>query len=425
MYSSEVINYIIKFLVGEEYSKFIKYTRDLDTNAKIIIYPSCFFDEEIYGTYRSLPILPLKLIDDIPILFGDNKISVINNKVVIYADFVASTYFLISKYEEFILKDKRDKYGRFLCKYSISGVANFIERPIVDEYSDFLYKLLKNQDIIIPKKQNGFNKVYLTHDIDVPWENYSFINACKQIIRELIDNKCICISPLLNYFGSYKFNLYDTFDWLIKQDNKVKKRYDKLCDVIYFMVSTENKDIITSNYIQDRKCDSLIKKIQAQSIIGLHISYQAFLDSNKISQEKLILEHKLNEEVTICRNHFLTSYNPDSLELLISLGVTNDFTQGYADRVGFKLGTSKSVQYINPEKIKLTELVLHPLNIMDCSLYDYMNLCTEECIQKCKNIISHVKRHNGDFCFLIHNGVGKIGKHKWFKEVYEQVIDML
>ena len=56
--------------------------------------------------------------------------------------------------------------------------------------------------------------------------------------------------------------------------------------------------------------------------------------------------------------------------------ITDDFTMGYPDVAGFRLGTSRPVHWINPENKRISPLILHPLAIMECSLNEpvYMNL---------------------------------------------------
>ena len=65
---------------------------------------------------------------------------------------------------------------------------------------------------------------------------------------------------------------------------------------------------------------------------------------------------------------------------------------GFADKIGFRLGTSKNVKWINPVSGKLTDLKLHPLQIMDVTLTDYMKLEYKEALNMCKSIIQETKK---------------------------------
>jgi hypothetical protein len=101
----EIIKYIIRFLVGdhvsEDIAELIGYTSKEEDYAqyKLVIKPSEFFEDGIYGTQDSLPKLPLKLWEETPVLFGEPTEEMVGNTLVLHADIVAGTYFLISRYE--------------------------------------------------------------------------------------------------------------------------------------------------------------------------------------------------------------------------------------------------------------------------------------------------------------------------------------
>ena len=64
------------------------------------------------------------------------------SQLIIHADLLASTYFLISRYEEMYRRSERDSYGRFPGKSSLPYRAGFLHRPIIDEYGEALRQIL-------------------------------------------------------------------------------------------------------------------------------------------------------------------------------------------------------------------------------------------------------------------------------------------
>ena len=136
---SEIIEYIIRFLLGENVSPEILaqigYTSDANEfeKYKLVIHQSNFFDPEIYGTELSLPQLPLQIWEETPILFGNEKTEKVGETIILYADLIASTYFLISRYEEMVRPEVRDPHGRFPGKESLPYRAGFIDSPLVEE----------------------------------------------------------------------------------------------------------------------------------------------------------------------------------------------------------------------------------------------------------------------------------------------------
>ncbi len=111
MLHSKIRQYIIDFLIGplfvqgqgeDRYQRrfeAIGYTNDPEEmkHYPIIIRPSGFFDRTSYGTPKSYPSLPLAEWRGIPILFGEprEEWNASRTQLVIHADLIASTFFLI------------------------------------------------------------------------------------------------------------------------------------------------------------------------------------------------------------------------------------------------------------------------------------------------------------------------------------------
>ena len=132
------IEYIISFLLGKENSIFLPYVSyGYNEEAKIIIVPSDFFDPGVFLTEKSLPDKTISYIDGIPVLFGNPIVEENEDKIYLYADIIASAFFMITRYEECVNK-KRDKHGRFIK--GVSGNPN--GRPKDDTVKDRLFPLV-------------------------------------------------------------------------------------------------------------------------------------------------------------------------------------------------------------------------------------------------------------------------------------------
>ena len=115
----QIINYILTFLLGVEkasaYASLIGYTSNpnLFHRYRVVIIPSRFFDIDVYGTTESLPKFPLMEIEGIPFLYGSPREEMYDDTLIIYADLIASSYFLMTRYEEIQKRSERDAFGRF------------------------------------------------------------------------------------------------------------------------------------------------------------------------------------------------------------------------------------------------------------------------------------------------------------------------
>jgi hypothetical protein len=106
-------------------------------------------------------------------------------------------------------------------------------------------------------------------------------------------------------------------------------------------------------------------------------------------------------------------------------GITDDFTLSYADTVGFRVGTCRPYRFINPQTKELTNVIIHPLEIMECTLdrENYMHLDYEDALCKCKEIINQVHKHNGELVLLWHNTefLGKNYQERLYKTILEYI----
>jgi hypothetical protein len=202
---SKVIDYIIQFLIRDEHNAHhVGYCNDKTqwSKYKVVIVPSNFFHNNIYGTTQSMPSLPLQEIEGIPLLFGKPKIEKHENTIICHADIIASTYFLISRYEEYINPNSnRDIHGRYIGKQSLPAKANFIHRPIVEEYGNLLRKLLYKTNTLLTPIPQQIKQIYLTHDID-SITNYrrlrGFIGSMYRLIFKQTESLTTTLKSLIN-----------------------------------------------------------------------------------------------------------------------------------------------------------------------------------------------------------------------------------
>lgn len=427
-----ILPYIICFLVGEdlpgEWTKIIGYTNDPDmfSQYKVVILPSGFFDKRIYGTKASLPQLPLQKIQGIPLLFGSPQTERKGDTWIIHADILASTYFLISRYEEMIHRDIRDAHGRFPGKESLPYKAGFIHRPIIDEYRMLLHQWLIQSHIHLPNIKRQIRKIYLTHDVDSP----TLYRSWKGLVRSLLDGRGLWNS-LKGKFGSLEKDPYYTFPWLFQQDDALQKRIGKeRCQSILFIRSGGKNTFDKPHYtLNNKDIQKLIHYARTYDMaIGLHDSYQAGMDPTLIQKEKTNLENHLGKRIYFNRHHFLSSREPEDMDQLEAAGITDDFTLGYADVAGFRLGTCYPVHWINPVTQHLSSaLRLHPLTIMDCSLEEkkYMGLDHEQALAYCQNLIGQASQVGGELVLLWHNDSIQEGTNSYLRDLYAQILKEL
>jgi hypothetical protein len=155
----------------------------------------------------------------------------------------------------------------------------------------------------------------------------------------------------------------------------------------------------------------LIKKIQKDFYIGIHPSYHSNSSIDILKKEIQDLSKITNQNITKSRQHYLKIKFPETFRNLIEVGIKEDFSMGYPDALGFRLGTSFPVNWYDFKKEKITSLILIPFSIMDVTLKKYLQISPEEaCLE-----IDFILRNSSHLNFIWHNSnLSKIDKwEKW------------
>ena len=387
----EIINYIKTWLLygNADAAQMIGYTADEREwqKYKLVIVPNGHLGKDIV-----LPDLTTPVVEQ-----WSASASAEQTVAVIRTDLIYNTFFFISRAEEVINK-QRDAHGRFAAAYSVLGEHNRLMVPTLDEYARLVMKAVG-----LPLPPSGFAHIYLTHDIDTI-AHYRHLRGAlgglwrgewRQVLRAWRD---------MEDDPAY------TFPWLVEQDKRVP-----LAEKIYFGKHSFGKGYDYPQYNHHSPDAHRLRKFLEWNklTIGWHSSYYGV---GSIEQRS-----KRRDELSVHRSHYLNC-SIENMRKLVELGVTDDYTMGFADQAGFRLQTSRAVLWIDPERMQLTELVLHPLIIMDVTLSskNYMALDQVEATYVCQQLIDKVRMHNGDLCLLWHNT--SINQTDYHKSLYPELL---
>ena len=366
---NDIIDYILSFLLygNTEAAKRVGYTDDatLFEQYEVVIVPNHHLGKDlVYPDFDS------------PVVEQVGKTHVIRT------DIVYNTFFFISRAEE-LINPERDEHGRFSAKNSILGQNNRLLIPLVDEYAHLLMKLLN-----LPSPAPCYSHIYLTHDIDSI--------ACYRHLRGALGGiKRGQIKQVIKSLHDIHQDPIYTFPWLMEQDNQLPNATQ-----VYFVKRTHGRGYDYPQYcLRGHDYQQLKSVLQSNNaILGLHSSYYGGLPSmDKCTDIPNWQYH---------RSHYLRC-SIDQMQCLAEAGVSDDFTMGFPDRIGFRLQTSRAVRWINPKTMTLTNLTLHPLTIMDCTLSNanYMNLNEDEAYFSSEELLDRVRRYAGEVVLLWHNSI--------------------
>ena len=333
------------------------------------------------------------------------------------SDLFAFAFFLVTRYEEY-LPFRADHYGRFSAKQSVAYKNNFLQKPIVNCWAHEIKKriLEKYPSLSFPEKKYSYTP---TIDIDNAYAYYgkNLIRALGGYARALAKEDKDDFSKRKHVLAGKEKDPYDTYDF----QNELHKKY-ALKPIYFFLLgdrAVNDKNLPYTNPIMQ----SLIKDIASGAETGIHPSFASNQNPKKVKIEKERLKNITRNEITKSRQHFLMLKFPETYRNLIASGVTDDYTMGYADEVGFRAGICTPCQFYDLQKEETTNLTLHPFAVMDATLLYYMRIKPAEVMSYVGPLIKEIRAVNGTFITIWHNE-SLSNYQQWYgwKGVYEDII---
>lgn len=338
-------------------------------------------------------------------------------KSAIPYDIFAASFYLLSRYEEY-LPHVKDDYGRFTAKESLAYKNDFLKQPVVDIWAYIFKDALQERFPVFEFKNRNFS---INPVIDVPVAYYFKHKGLMRTIGGTFSD--IVRFKLRQLYRRYvvllrlKKDPYDTFNWIIN-----KQKHSKYKFIVFFLIgnfSTHDKN--TS--INKRKFVSLIKSVADYCKVGLKASYFALENFTTLKEEKIKMESTINTNLKVSRNSFSKLNLPNSYRNLIELEINEDYTMGYVNEIGFRAGTCTPFLFYDLDYEIQTPLMIHSFHVMDYALLKHRSLLDKK--ETLHKIIKEVKQVNGTFVPILHNYTfSDETRWKGFKELFTSILEL-
>ena len=193
-------------------------------------------------------------------------------------DIVAASFYMLTRWEETVIENK-DEHNRFLAIDSLAYKNNFLHRPIVNEYVEILYHILKSFGLDQIRKVRKYTTL-ATHDVDRPFLWNSTLGKIRSIGASLLirrNKEEIKLRAQNIVTGTDPF---DTFDLLMDMSESIGEKAH-----FFFMAGGETE---FDNFYQlgEQAVIDLIKRIKERNhCIGIHPSYNTYNNTEMLSSE--------------------------------------------------------------------------------------------------------------------------------------------
>lgn len=331
-------------------------------------------------------------------------------------DIFAATFYLISRYEEY-LPHVKDDYGRFTAQESLAFKNKFLDQPVVDIWAYKFKAILQDNypDFDFPDQKYTVRPVI---DIPVAYD-YKLKGLMRTIggtFKDFFTFKFKRLYQRYSVVMGFKRDPYDTYKYVINKQKTSKYKF-----VFFFLLgdfSTYDKNI---NF-QKQKFISLIKHVGDYCQVGIKTSFFALSNIEILKEEKVRMERIINTAIVGSRHSFSKVNLPESYRHLVELEIPEDYTMGYVNYLGFRAGTCTPFLFYDLDFEVQTPLKIVPFQALDFAFLKYHSLLDKQ--QALKRLIQSIKQVNGTFVPVFHNYTfGNNPRWQHFKNLFNIIID--
>ncbi|MDX1350484.1 MAG: polysaccharide deacetylase family protein [Putridiphycobacter sp.] len=324
-------------------------------------------------------------------------------------DFAIIFYFL-SRYEEYTDKT-RDNYDRFTAAQSILMKENQLHLPWCDLLVKSLWEKLGLDTNTLTKRY----KTILTYDIDIAWavKHKPIWRQSLNIVKSI--TKPTALRERIAILRNKQNDPYDSYQ-IIKENAKVHPT------ILFFLLG--NYGSLDKNHPHTNSAlQKLVQSFKGIAELGIHPSFQSYGNTKMVKEEQNRLANIINQPVNKSRQHFLRLKLPETYQILNNIGISEDFSMGYAEHFGFRAATSFPFHFFDLSTNQKTTLKVVPFTFMDGTLKEYMTLSPEAAINVIEQLQIVIKSVGGQFVALWHNhSISNQKEWKGWQKVYKACI---
>ncbi|CAN5736851.1 hypothetical protein BH10BAC2_BH10BAC2_34980 [soil metagenome] len=313
-------------------------------------------------------------------------------------DIFAATFYLISRYEEYLPHEK-DMYGRYAHTNSLAFKEKFLNLPLVNLWVKEFQKILDQKFASFTIYYSPFTFLP-TYDIDIAYSynHHAFLRNAFGLSKDL------GTANFKNYFqrffvmSGFQKDPFDTYQWL----DELHKQY-KLLPYYFFLLAEKRKGYDKNVSSNTKGMQLLIQQHVKQYKIGIHPSCQSGDDVSILKKEISSLENITGDSITRSRQHYIRMTLPQTYRLLIDNGIKEDYSMGYGSINGFRASVASSPYWYDLESEQQTALLIRPFCYMEANSFfeqHYTAMQAAEELQKYHDIIKSV---GGELITIFHN----------------------
>lgn len=342
---------------------------------------------------------------ELPVLFGEPLVRYSEKSIHCALDLFASCFFMLSRWEEYVIKDK-DTFQRFDGSKAHCRLHSYHNRPVVDEWTQGLKNMLLFLDPTLKIKKHVFKKK-ITCDVD--FFTYPYV---RNFVKNLVLYRNFSEAQRII---RWNFKKEDPYFEGLKKVLDINEKYGQKV-AFYFIPYCTSLLKDSLHFFSRKKVLSILSELQSRGHeIGIHPGFYTYNNPENFARSVNAF-HKMAGSIIGSqphvggRQHYLRWEFPTTLRLWEEHGLHYDSTLGFADTSGFRCGTCRPYYLFDVVRQRKTSLLEYPLIVMETTVFDFSTRKKNsnrnnfsqnfEWIMQLKNTCN---KYDGVFTLLWHN----------------------
>ena len=312
-------------------------------------------------------------------------------------DIFGASFYLISRYEEYLLHLK-DDFGRFDPTSSIAFKNRFLNKPIIDFWIQRFEKKFIEFYPDFKFKKNTFKlNTCLEVQCAFDFKGKGLIRTIGGFLRDLLRFDIYRLYRRTLVLLNFKKDPLDNYSsWIeLNRSNGIKT-------TVFFLLSNfsrfdRNLSVFSKTFIEK------IKDVSDFCEVSLLSSFSSL--NNEIVLEKEInnLQSIVHRSIKKTRQNLLKIDFPKTYSSFARLGFSEDYSLQYYDLPGFRASTSNPFYFFDLENEYETKLLINPVCITDRVLRIYKKPILAR--QVLEEITRYVKEVDGNMTLVLNNSI--------------------
>ena len=327
--------------------------------------------------------------NDIPYFFG------VGEKSKIPFDLFAASFYLLSRYEELLFHVKNPK-NEFKAELSVLHKLDALKTPLIDLWMHAFYESLRQQFDQIPERSFQLNYELSLNVVQA--FKYSGRGLMRHLTESLGDIARFNLNAFKRRFSVWLGQIQDPYliyDALIERLDNTPIKLRFFFEYSKYLFEDQNISRFRSSL------NRLIKSVADYKTVALSISHLGLQDSKALERERLELTKQIHRPIWYALHSKLNLRMPHYFKRLIEAEVRDDFSMGYADKIGFRSGTSSTHFFYDLDVEMVQPLKVHPFVMTD---FVFANRrAAKEAFSDLRAIVDQTQNIGGSLRFVFSN----------------------